>query len=126
MGECKKRSCKYYGVQTRTCDYCYLTGTIRGGTVEDCTKYIKGDNRQWKSKPIYRTRKAVWIPGDDRRYETALVNFDVLSDMMSEGLTVNQIADSLGVSANAIAYLRKRYVRFKDKKEANDEPQNNP
>lgn len=37
-------SCRYYGCNTDTCDFCYISGQRRGCPVSACTRYTPGQH----------------------------------------------------------------------------------
>ena len=50
-----KRGCKYYSINSQSCDYRLKTGQGRGCPVESCTRYEKGE----KEKPAERMKRHI-------------------------------------------------------------------
>lgn len=56
---CKKRDCLYSppDCDINGCDYCYLTGNVRGCDAENCTRYVKSTQKErdkFRNKILWR------------------------------------------------------------------------
>ena len=55
LGSCKRRDCKYFAKNTKTCDYRLITGSGRGNPVCKCTHYEQGDRKPQSPWALPRT-----------------------------------------------------------------------
>ena len=94
--KCKK-DCLYYCKSTDTCDFYLMTGTRRGCSYNDCTRYVKLPRPNTALQDFCLKKSAQWN-----------IKFNRMGVLYNEGKYDKEIADAVGCSVQTVKKWRKR------------------